>query len=164
MHGQQQDGDDRQREAPGCPQKRRRWHVGSTDQPTNAWIQKLGIIGIFDDDRSLWVGGTLMLSLYHFTPGNLDTPRHPARGENTQLRPHPSPIGPQISPDSANAHPLLGLNPCPPRRSMLMQGQSCLRRTAGSKTRVEASRKRRRGKKSLVSCACHALPEHHASS
>lgn len=41
--------------------------MGSTGQSTNAWSQQLGIIGIFDDDRSIWVWRSHEVpSCYHF--------------------------------------------------------------------------------------------------
>lgn len=79
--------------------------MGSTDRPTNAWIQLLGIIGTFDDDRSLWTRRALTLSFYHFTPGNLDTPRHPPSTREKKPRPQWRSEGKWRAPSEPNRTP-----------------------------------------------------------
>lgn len=140
--------------------------MGSTGQSTNAWSQQLGIIGIFDDDRSIWVWRSHEVpSCYHFiilpretlthqthTLGHTTQDKHTrekrSRGHPLAPEPtpegqrglHPSPIEPQISPDSANARLFWEKMPTHQVGRVLMQGESCLKKTIGSKTRVEARR------------------------
>lgn len=134
---------------------RSRWHVGSTGQPTqapaqstNVRSQQLGIIGTFDDDRTLWVSSatsphhainSIILprkTLTNYKSRYAHTSTSSSRGRNAleaahlapdrQARmptlhkappPHPSPIEPQISPDSANARLFWEKKPSPQGKS-----------------------------------------------
>lgn len=92
--------------------------MGSTGQSTNAWSQQLGIIGIFDDDRSIWVWRSHEVpSCYHFIILPRETlthqththwatrPKTSTRGKNALEATHWPQSAPQSPPEPPRGAP-----------------------------------------------------------